>query len=121
MVRNDSWIRAIFNRDFLLGIVLISLELLINSASHINDAVVKGFNPNTENVSQFARSWALFYPGIYAFSMWEAFNRSIDINENLKKNGLINRENMPKPTGIFIGFTIGMLLELYGLLTRNQL
>lgn len=71
----------LYNGDYLLGVVLVILELLINVKAQINLAILFSFRGQYLQALQITDyQWVLFYPCVYTFSLWQAYNRAIEIN-----------------------------------------
>lgn len=107
----------LYNRDYLVGFTVIFGEILFNFMSNLNIAILYAFTGNIQQSFEVIDyRWGLFYPSIYAFSIWDAYNRAKEINYQLAK------QNVPPPkglitsyTGLFFGFLIGMHFGLYWL------
>ncbi|SHK62246.1 hypothetical protein [Desulforamulus aeronauticus] len=101
----------LYNKDYWLASAFFIIELGLNFFANINNAITQAFNPFYYKGADLHlnMSWALFYPGMYAFSMWHAYNRAIEKNALLKE---IQEPVTPKLTGCFIGLTIGMQFGL---------
>jgi hypothetical protein len=100
-----------YNKDYIIGFVLLGFEFLINLYSNLNLALVYSFT------GEFARAhnvidyrWGMFYPSLYAFSIWQAFNAAIAHNDRMQ-------DSMPEKkthlTGFFIGMVVGMDCGLF--------
>lgn len=64
----------ILNRKLVKGILFIALELLINVKANLNIAIVLSFRGNTiEAVNKTNFEWLMFYPGLYMYSIWDAY------------------------------------------------
>ena len=102
-----------YNRDFLVGIVLMAWEILINSKANINTSVYHTFNGNYKNACEVLNfQWALFYPSIYAFSMWQAYNRAKTINHMLMLRGIPAPEKATHFNGLFMGLLLGLFFGI---------
>jgi hypothetical protein len=98
-----------YNRDYWIGLLIIILEFSVNYLSCINGLIKLEFNNHLNHqLAPMHLYWIMFYPAIYTFGMWQAFNRSVDINQELKRQ-VIPPTIPPKFTGLFIGLCIGML------------
>lgn len=96
-------------REVFLGIILMLLELGVNINSNLNLAVYYAFHGDVQQSHTIINyEWGLFYPSIWAFSMWHAYNRAKTINSSA--NNVAKRTYL---TGFFIGLVIGMNLGLY--------
>ncbi len=70
-------------------------------------AIYHSFKGSFTQVYQVANiQWVLFYPCVYAFSAWQAYNKAIEINNNLN-----NESNEPnrrtRLNGFFAGLAMG--------------
>lgn len=99
----------LYNKDYIIGFVLLGFEFLINLYSNLNVALVYSFTGDFDKAhSVIDYSWGMFYPSLYAFSIWQAFNAAKVHNDK----GL----DMPKRTyhtGFFIGLVVGMDCGLF--------
>jgi hypothetical protein len=100
-----------YNKDYILGFVLLVLEFLINLYSNLNLALVYSFTGDftlAHNVIDY--KWGMFYPSIYAFSIWQAFNTAKAHKHRVLENKQIERTYF---SGFFIGLVVGMDLGLF--------
>lgn len=64
----------ILNGKLIKGIVLISLEFLINVQAHLNLVVIESFHGNMGKAIELADyQWLMFYPCIYMFAVWDGY------------------------------------------------
>lgn len=64
----------ILNKKLLKGILFITLAVIININANLNEAIVLSFQGNTiEAVKVTNYLWLMNYPGIYVFSIWDAY------------------------------------------------
>lgn len=100
-----------YNRDYVMAIILFTSELAINVLGNINSYISIAFNPHVFPGEMILTEvkWLLFYPGLWSFSMWHAYNRALEINS--QSDNSLHRLNT-RLTGAFIGLTIGMQLGL---------
>ncbi|MDF9408056.1 hypothetical protein L7E55_06735 [Pelotomaculum isophthalicicum JI] len=88
--------------------MLVLLELVINVKASLNLSILYSFRGQFQNASDVANfQWILFYPCLYAYSIWQAYNRAMEIN-----NGFIQAEKdrifaNTKYNGLFIGVAMG--------------
>jgi len=96
-----------YNRDFLVGLTLLFLEFLINVNANLNLAIFYSFRGSFPQVYQVSNiQWLLFYPCVYAFAAWQAYNKAIEINNNLNDDS--NEPNRrTRLNGFFAGFAMG--------------
>ncbi|MCG9968996.1 hypothetical protein L9W92_13225 [Pelotomaculum terephthalicicum JT] len=86
-----------YNGDYLVGIVLIILEIIVNINSNLNLSIYYTFNGDfAESFKVVDWKWILFYPSILNLGMWQAYYRA---------GG--------KGNGFFIGFQFGGSFGLY--------
>lgn len=101
----------LYNKDYILGFVLLVLEFIINLYSNLNLALVYSFTGDftlAHNVIDY--KWGMFYPSIYAFSIWQAFNAAKAHNHRVHDHQQNERTYF---TGFFIGLVIGMDFGLF--------
>jgi len=104
----------IYNQDYLIGILLIILEFVINVKSNLNLIILYSFQgsildaQNTVNIE-----WLLFYPCVYTFSLWHAYNKAAEINLNRKGyEGQGSHAYSTRFNGIFVGAAMGGTLGI---------
>jgi len=62
------------NGKYVKAIVLLALELMINSGSRLNLAIMFSFQGDLEAAARHVDyQWLLFYPCVYVFSVWDAY------------------------------------------------
>lgn len=94
----------LYNKDYVIGFTLLTFEIIINYCSNLNLSLLYTMHGDflaSYHVVNF--KWALFYPSIWGFSMWQAYNRARVINQEsaAKKADL---------TGLLFGLVFGMNL-----------
>lgn len=96
----------LYNRDYLVGLILIVLEFLINVKANLNLVIFFSCRGQyLESIKAADLQWLLFYPCVYCFSLWHAYNRAIEINHELEKS---NEDHYRiSYTGLFIGSAMG--------------
>ncbi|WHY00477.1 hypothetical protein [Neobacillus sp. DY30] len=100
-----------YNKDYIIGFALIGFEFLINLYSNLNLALVHSFTGDFAQAhSVIDYRWAMFYPSLYAFSIWQAFNAAKAHNGRT-----LNSESKKRTyyTGFFIGLVMGMDCGLF--------
>lgn len=100
-----------YNRDYIIGLVLVTLELMINVKAHLNLAILYSFRGQISLAIQTVDyQWLLFYPCIYSYSMWQAYNQAL---ETSRFDGE-NEKDHPKLryNGHFIGAAMGGTLGI---------
>ncbi|WP_085990971.1 hypothetical protein [Oceanobacillus senegalensis] len=64
----------LLNGKYIKGIVLISLEFLVNVQGNLNEVILLSFQGEILKASQQADyQWVMFYPCLYIFTIWDAF------------------------------------------------
>ncbi|OLS41114.1 hypothetical protein [Bacillus sp. MRMR6] len=100
----------LYNKNYFIGGVLIVFEILVNVYSNLNLALlysIKGDFLQAHEIINF--KWGLFYPSLYCFSLWHAYNIAIANNAQVLHHTIARRTYL---TGFFIGMVIGMDLGL---------
>lgn len=98
----------LYVRDYLIGVLLVALELIINVKAGINLSILYSFRGQFQNASEVANlQWILFYPCIYAFSVWQAYNSAMEKNHALKQVKESSVFTKTKYNGFFIGVAMG--------------
>jgi hypothetical protein len=100
----------LYNKDYIIGFVLLGFEFLINLNSNLNLALVYSFTGDfaqAHNVIDY--SWGMFYPSLYAFSIWQAINAA-KVHNDKDLDGMQKRTYH---TGFFIGLVVGMDCGLF--------
>jgi hypothetical protein len=101
----------LYNRDFLIGAVLLILEFTVNLNSNLNLVLLHSFSGQLHSAHQVIDyRWGLFYPSIYGYSSWQAFN-SAKVN-NIRLSGKEGKKRTYL-TGFFIGLVLGMDFGLF--------
>lgn len=95
-----------YNNNYFLGIVLMIHEFVVNLQSHLNTALVYTFRGDFDLANQVVDyEWGLFYPSIFCFSLWQAYNQAHAIN---RRNETGEKEKRVYLTGFFFGMVVGM-------------
>lgn len=94
----------LYNRDFFIGAFLLVLEFGINTFANLNYIILQSFNLNHVNVTTTNLQWMMFYPGIWSYSMWQAYNRACEINCRIEGFGI----EPARYTGLFVGLSVFM-------------
>lgn len=64
----------LLNGKYIKGIVLITLEFLVNVQGNFNEVILLSFYGEIEKAIQQADfQWLMFYPCLYFFAMWDAY------------------------------------------------
>lgn len=97
----------LYNKDYVIALILLAFEFLVNANSHLNLVIIHSFRGQFQSAAQIVDyQWLMFYPCGYAFSMWQAFNRSLEINHSLQSSDPLNSPK-PRHTGVFFGIATG--------------
>ncbi|MEN6326055.1 MAG: hypothetical protein ABFD18_07615 [Syntrophomonas sp.] len=104
----------LYNGDYLIGLALVLLEFIINVKSNLNLTILYSFRGQYLQATQIADfQWLLFYPCVYSFSLWQAYNKAKEINYISGKDKAVNLKTYGN--GIFIGSAMGGTLGvIYG-------
>lgn len=94
--------------DYLIGVLLVILELIINAKANLNLSILYSFRGQFQNAVTAANlQWILFYPCIYTYSIWQAYNRALEINCGLSQSEEDRKFADTKYSGLFIGGAMG--------------
>ncbi|WP_174615301.1 hypothetical protein [Virgibacillus ihumii] len=64
----------LLNGRYIKGILLITLEFIINIQANFNEAILYSFQGDIQTaIMQANYGWLMFYPCLYFFAMWDAF------------------------------------------------
>jgi hypothetical protein len=100
-----------YNKDYIIGFVLLGFEFLINFYSNLNLALVYSFTGDFVRAhSVIDYRWGMFYPSLYAFSIWQAFNTAKAHNDRFLDSVPEKKTHL---TGFFIGMVVGMNCGLF--------
>lgn len=99
-----------YNRDYIMGFTLLILEFVINVKAKLNLALIFSFDGNLPGSKPpIDYSWGLFYPSLYGFAIWHAYNTAKTNNQILEGNV----ENRTYLSGFFLGIVLGMDFGLF--------
>jgi hypothetical protein len=100
----------IYNEQYFLGIILMFWEIGINNFSRLNLSIMESFHGDFTKAHDIVHyQWGIFYPSVWCFSMWQAYNRALSINEYIE-----GRKNKTfKLIGLLFGFTFGMDIGIF--------
>lgn len=77
---------------YLKGLILLSLEILLNTFGKVNLAILYTFTLQFDKVHQVVDyNWALVYAAIFVFGVWDAYRVSVETN---KLSFLESRQNI---------------------------
>jgi TM2 domain-containing membrane protein YozV len=103
----------IYNGQYILGFVLILMEIAVNSMATLNLSLLHTYHWDlklSHDVVDY--QWGLFYPSIWGFSMWHGFNKAKAINHYLKQQGILPPTKQAHFLGLFFGLVAGMHIGL---------
>lgn len=101
----------LYNRDYIPAFLLLTLEFLINLYSNLNLAILYSFNGHFQQAHDIINyEWGLFYPAIYGFAIWQAYNHAKIMHQRTNGSGTGTKIYF---TGWFFGLVIGMDLGLF--------
>jgi hypothetical protein len=64
----------LLNQKYIIGIVLILLEIILNIQSNLNEVIILSFQGDIgAAIEETNYQWLMFYPCLYFFAMWDAF------------------------------------------------
>jgi len=94
--------------DYLISVLLVVLEFVINVKASLNLSILYSFKGQFQDAIDVANfQWILFYPCIYAYSIWQAYNRAMEINRGLSQVEEGRMFANTKYNGFFIGVAMG--------------
>jgi hypothetical protein len=94
--------------DYLIGVLLVISEFVINVKAGLNLSILYSFRGQFQYASDATNfQWILFYPCIYAYSVWQAYNRALEINCGLGQAEESKIFANTKYSGFFFGFATG--------------
>jgi hypothetical protein len=69
-------------RDYIKGILFISLEIIINANSKFNSTIMYSFLGEINKAEAVVNyQWLMFYPCVYMFAMWDAYRSAMPPEE----------------------------------------
>lgn len=100
-----------YNRDYIVGSLLIGLEFIVNLNSNLNLSLLHTFMGDINSAHHVIDyRWALFYPSLYSYAIWQAFNSAKANNDKLDGREVVHRTYL---SGFFIGIVLGMDFGLF--------
>ncbi|MGG3677453.1 MULTISPECIES: hypothetical protein [Heyndrickxia] len=104
----------LYNGDYFIGFLLMLCTAAINFGSNLNMSVYIAFKGNFGMASErFHPEWGIFFPAVYCFSLWQAFNQSVSINRRLASLGVKKPKKATHLTGFFFGMLAGFNFGLF--------
>lgn len=72
----------LLNGKYIKGILLITLEFLINVKTNFNEVIILSFHGEVLNaIQETNKQWLMFYSCLYFFAMWDAWKDAGGGNE----------------------------------------
>lgn len=69
-------------RNYIKGILFVSLEFMINLNSRFNSAIMYSFLGEIDKAEAIINyQWLMFYPCVYMFAMWDAYRSAMPPEE----------------------------------------
>ncbi|MEH7156021.1 hypothetical protein [Neobacillus drentensis] len=100
-----------YNKDYLIGAVLLGLEFIVNLNSNLNLSLIDSFIGDIHLAHhEIDYRWALFYPSVYCYGIWQAYNAARANNNKLDGQEVDHRTYL---SGFFIGVVVGMDFGLF--------
>ncbi|NPV89638.1 MAG: hypothetical protein HPY50_02525 [Firmicutes bacterium] len=79
--------------SYLKGYILILLEIILNTGSRLNLAIIYSFTGYFNLAKEVLEPrWTFLYIGLYIYAIWDSYRTTVDLN---KFNLLAERENTP--------------------------
>ncbi|MDP4086937.1 MAG: hypothetical protein Q8934_20440 [Bacillota bacterium] len=67
----------LLNKRYVKGLVLLTLEILVNIQANFNKAIILSFQGDIKEAIAITNyQWLMFYPCLYFFSMWDAYKEA---------------------------------------------
>lgn len=89
--------------NYLKGVLLVTLEFIINVNSNFNQAIMYSFLWEIDQAFMVINyQWLMFYPCVYMFSMWDAYRSAL--------GGNIDGRFLPFVFGAYF-VTVGLMLS----------
>ncbi|WP_456274682.1 hypothetical protein [Bacillus sp. AK031] len=101
-------------RDYIIGIILVIWEIAVNVLAKINWSIYFSFTGELQkSLDVVDWGWGLFYPSVYVFNIWHAYDRARVINSELQERGVPTPKQYSHLLGFFIGLFLGMFFGLH--------
>jgi TM2 domain-containing membrane protein YozV len=95
-----------YNEQYIFGTVLLLCEGFVNVFSKLNVSIMHSFHGNIQMAHDVINfKWGLFYPSLYVFGIWQAYNKAIILNYQRKGKEPPKKTDL---TGFCLGLAIGM-------------
>jgi hypothetical protein len=100
-------------QDYIPGLVLVIFEVALNLLSNLNVAIYYSFTGNfNKAASVIDMEYGLFYPSVYVYNIWHAYNKAKADNAELEEQGVPRQQSINKHTGFLYGVGLGMFFGL---------
>jgi TM2 domain-containing membrane protein YozV len=100
-------------QDYITGLVLIVFEIGLNLLSNLNVAIYYSFTGNFDKAASVVdMEYGLFYPSVYVYNIWHAYNKAKADNDDLEEQGVFKQHTIHKHTGLLFGTGLGMFFGL---------
>lgn len=104
----------LLNQKYVKGILLITLEFIVNIQANFNEAIISSFHGNINtSYEQINLKWLMFYPCLYFFSMWDAVK---DANGGGEKSAFLFLPFVFAAYFVTVGLIYSTKVKLFGLL-----
>ncbi|MGQ7886648.1 hypothetical protein [Paenibacillus sp. WC2504] len=104
----------LYVREYFIGIILLASEIAFNILSKLNWSIYYSFTGKLQESSEIVNmGWGLFYPSVYAFNIWHAYNTAKFMNAKLKAEGVPRPDKLAHNMGFFTGLVFGMFFGLH--------
>ncbi|MYL32866.1 hypothetical protein GLW05_04565 [Pontibacillus yanchengensis] len=71
----------LYNRKYLLGLFYMIWEVVVNLLANLHLSIIYSFRGDLQASYDVVKwEWALFYPSVYAYGIWQAYNTSSRTN-----------------------------------------
>lgn len=101
----------LYNKDYIVGFLLIGLEFIVNLNSNLNLSITESFIGDIHSAHHVIDyRWGLFYPSLYAYAIWQAYNSAKANNNKLVGKDPDQRTYL---SGFFLGMVLGMDFGLF--------
>lgn len=72
----------IYNKKAFKAVILLIWTVAIIAFGNINKAIIATFNGQFEKATEIVNyQWLMFFPSIYLFAMWDAYNDAVENNK----------------------------------------
>ena len=100
-----------YNGQYIFGFMLLVSEFAVNILSNLNLSIHHSFHGDLITAHDIVNyQWGLFYPALYGFSIWQAYNKALVMNYQRKEKEPPEKVYL---TGFCIGLVVGMNFGVY--------